>query len=63
MWPNTQETAVWSHLLKKTLMENFIFSAVKLVDGIGEIFHDGGPHHLEPSQMICRENQWSGSIW
>ena len=23
-----QETAVWSHLLKKSLMENFIFCAV-----------------------------------
>ena len=28
MWPNPQETAVWSHLLKKYLMENFIFCAV-----------------------------------
>ena len=25
MWPNLQETAGWSHLLKKYLMENFIF--------------------------------------
>ena len=24
-----QQTAVWSHLLKKSLMENFIFCAVK----------------------------------
>ena len=25
MWPDPQETADWSHLLKKSLMENFIF--------------------------------------
>ena len=30
MWPNPQETAVWSYLLKKSLMENFIFCAVKI---------------------------------
>ena len=33
MWPNPQETAdsvqrIWSHLLRKSLMENFIFCAV-----------------------------------
>ena len=30
MWPNQQEIVVWSHLLKKFLMENFIFCAVKI---------------------------------
>ena len=29
MWPNVLR--IWSHLLKKSLMENFIFGAVKLV--------------------------------
>ena len=28
MWPKLQDTAVWSHLLKKTLTGNFIFCAV-----------------------------------
>ena len=28
MLPNSQETADWLHLLKKSLMENFIFCAV-----------------------------------
>ena len=28
MWPNPQETAIWSLLLKASLMENFIFCAV-----------------------------------
>ena len=29
MWPNPQETAIWLHLLKKSLVENFFFCAVK----------------------------------
>ena len=28
MEPNPQELSIWSHLLKKSLIENFIFSAV-----------------------------------
>ena len=32
MWPNPQEIAVWSHLPKKSLMENFIFCAVGFSD-------------------------------
>ena len=28
MWPNHQETAIWSHLLKKPLMKDFIFCPV-----------------------------------
>ena len=28
MWPNPQELRIWSHLLKKSLIENFIFCAV-----------------------------------
>ena len=31
----------------------------KLIVGIGEIFHNGGPHHIETSPLICRESQWS----
>ena len=30
MWPNPQEIAVWPHLLKKSLIENFIFCAVRM---------------------------------
>ena len=30
MWPNPQKLRIWSHLLKKSLTENFIFCAVKL---------------------------------
>ena len=29
MWPNLQFPAVWSHLLKKFLMENLVFCAVR----------------------------------
>ena len=25
-----------------------------------ELFHDGGPYHLETSPLICRGNQWTG---
>ena len=31
MWPNPQIPAVWSDLLKKFLMENFIFCEVNTV--------------------------------
>ena len=30
MWPNPQETADWSHLLKNSSMKNFIFCAVNV---------------------------------
>ena len=23
-------------------------------------FHDGGPYHIETSQLICRANEWTG---
>ena len=29
MWPNPNKLQIWSHLLRKSLMENFIFSAVR----------------------------------
>ena len=29
MWPNPEETMVWSHLPKKSLIQKFIFCAVK----------------------------------
>ena len=32
MWPNPQET--WSHLLKKSLMENFIFCTVRILQQV-----------------------------
>ena len=25
-----------------------------------ELFHDGGPYHIETSPLICRVNQWTG---
>ena len=25
-----------------------------------ELFHDGGPYHIETSPLICRANQWTG---
>ena len=31
MWPNPQLLRIWSHLLKKSLIENFIFCAVILL--------------------------------
>ena len=27
---------------------------------IHEIFHDGGPYHIETSLLTCRANQWTG---
>ena len=44
---------IWSHLLKKSLMENFIFCAVK---GAVYLFYDGGPYHIETSPLICRNH-------
>ena len=32
MWPNPQELRIWSHLLKKSLMKNFIFCSVYELD-------------------------------
>ena len=29
MWPNPQESAIWSYLLKKSLMKSLIFCAVE----------------------------------
>ena len=44
MRPNPQETAFWSHLLEKSLMENFIFCAVTveffLVYSISQVFEE-----------------------
>ena len=34
MWPNPQKTRIWSHLLNKSLMENFIFCAVVVVEKV-----------------------------
>ena len=31
MWPTPQFTAIWSQLQKKSVMENFIFCAVKVL--------------------------------
>ena len=25
-----------------------------------QLFHDGGPYHIEISTLICRVNQWTG---
>ena len=36
MWPNPQ-LLIWSHLLKKSLMENFIFCAVGIDCGIARL--------------------------
>ena len=24
------------------------------------LFHDGDPHHLETSPLVCKVNQWTG---
>ena len=44
MYPNTEETAVWLHLLKNNLMENFFFCAVfslflSILYGLIQIFY------------------------
>ena len=27
------------------------------------LFHDGGPHYVETSPLICSGNQWTGFYW
>ena len=27
---------------------------------ICQLFHDGGPYHIETSPLICSANQWTG---
>ena len=39
MWPNPQKTADLLHLLKESLMENFIFCAVKFYTFIYNTFN------------------------
>ena len=41
---------IWSHLLKKSLMENFIFYAVQTGDAF----------HLETRHSICTANPMTG---
>ena len=38
------------------LFENFFF----LSSEFSELFHDGGPYHIETSPLICRANHWTG---
>ena len=26
---------------------------------VNQLFHDGGPYHIETSPLICRANQWT----
>ena len=42
--PNPQETADLSHLLKKSLMENFIFCVVKILPLYGKIHVRANPY-------------------
>ena len=49
---------IWSHLLKKSLTENFIFSAVllaKIVSGLRKIMH---PKSMETGRSKTKINQW-----
>ena len=39
MWPNPQKLPIWSYLLKKSLMENFIFWAVEFVEFVYFFFN------------------------
>ena len=58
---------IWSHLLKKSLMENFIFCAVKVKGNITErllilrrrYFHIFSSQCLRNSKKICLEASYS----
>ena len=62
MWP----LRIWSHLLKKSLIENFIFCTVRVIFRHPELFKPlttNVLHHIETSQLICIANQLTGFIW
>ena len=42
----------WSHLLKKSFMENFIFCAVNLLFKVGLLSEDYGKHFLEVEGLL-----------
>ena len=46
MWPNPKELWTWSYLLKKSLMENFIFCAV-----LQEEYQDNFDGEIEVKQV------------
>ena len=45
------------------LQKNFFEMEIHNVKA--ELFHDGGPYHIETSPLICFANQWTGfyMIW
>ena len=57
---------IWSHLLKKSLIENFIFCTVRVIFRHPELFKPlttNVLHHIETSQLIYIANQLTGFIW
>ena len=56
---------IWSHLLKKSLIENFIFCTVRVIFRHPELFKPlttNVLHHIETSQLICIAFQSTGFI-
>ena len=55
MWPNSQETAVWSHLLTKSLIETFILCAVS-IDNIRKLIKklDSHTSHMAHGHRMLR---------
>ena len=56
---------IWSHLLKKSLIENFIFCTVRVIFRHPELFKPlttNVLHHIETSQLIYIANQLTGFI-
>ena len=40
-------------------LEDFANNAY-LIPILLQLFHDGGPYHIETSLLICHANQWTG---
>ena len=49
-------SSIFSVLIYCTGSHNFL----NVWDQLVQLFHDGDPHHIEPSPLICTANQWTG---
>ena len=48
-------------LLIRELLEywNLSLKFLKLNEGF-QLFHDGGPYHIDTNPLVCSANQWTG---
>ena len=51
---------IWSHLLKKSLMENFVFCALWLMRKLLNPFQTSVAFHIETSHLFSRAEQMTG---